>query len=145
MSVERNLAPDHPVRRFLDPHLHPNMLPEIRFSVLAPEAFLPFRDPLPDRVVRKMPRKYCRNHVVRNIDFRNLLFFSRSAATRENGENRVLLKSRHVTVDTISWRGRQRPVHSRWFDRPQRVNIFDKRSCKSNQHPPRSLCLSPPA
>lgn len=52
MSTETNLPPDHPVRRFLDPHLHPSGLPENRIALIAPE-HLPMRNIDPERMVRK--------------------------------------------------------------------------------------------
>lgn len=54
MSTEKNLALDHPVRRFLDPHLHPSGLFENRATILSPAGSFPFRDPLPERMVRKV-------------------------------------------------------------------------------------------
>lgn len=55
MSTEKNLAPDHPVRRFLDPHLHPSGLVENRVNFFSPASGFPFRDPLPERMVRNIP------------------------------------------------------------------------------------------
>ena len=61
MSTERNLAPDHPVRRFLDPHLHPSGLFENRATIFSPAEYLPFHDPLPEIMVSKSPDSVATN------------------------------------------------------------------------------------
>lgn len=54
VSTEKNLAIDHPVRRFLDPHLHPSGLIDNIAAVLSPDGYLPLKNPLPERVVRSV-------------------------------------------------------------------------------------------
>lgn len=55
MSAEKNLGHDHPVRRFLDPHLHPSGLVDNAAVVSLPASYFPLHDPLPERMVRKVP------------------------------------------------------------------------------------------
>ena len=66
VSTEKNLGIDHPVRRFLDPHLHPSGLIDNIAAVISPNGYLPFKDPLPERVVRYI---FCMKGQQRRIGF----------------------------------------------------------------------------
>ena len=47
------------MRRFLDPHLHPSGLVDNRAIINAPDTRLPFHDPLPEKMVRKVVAVNC--------------------------------------------------------------------------------------